>query len=213
METLAPRDLYDDDELGMTRKLPLASGIFFGGWMGLFTLADAWGGEGTAGGAVLHALLVGVFSGALFGWMFPWLIGGMARRAMNRWYAGDPAVVAPPADGYPYRLPCGMLGASNRVVSGVLNLGPRGLRFDPLLRTPPALRESLIVEPLRDVQLDLVQTPVPRWLWMWGRRTLPRIRVRWPGGEALFGIPDAAGVLATLQNRVRALNDASASGG
>jgi hypothetical protein len=205
METLAPRSLYDDDELGMTARLPLISGLFFGAVMGVLALADALGDGEPVGGVIPRALLVAVVAGAFFGWMFPRFIAPLARQANDRWYAGDPSVVAPPADGYVYRLPCARVGPSGRVAGGVLYLGPRGLRFDPLLRTPPRLRESLVVEPLRDVRLDLVETPVPRWLWVLGRRTLSRIRVRWPGGEARFGVPGAGGVLPALQERVDAL--------
>ncbi|HYR06931.1 MAG TPA: hypothetical protein VEQ60_04165 [Longimicrobium sp.] len=204
METLAPRALYDDDELGMTRRLPMLSGLMFGTGMGLATLVDALG-EWPIAGAVVYALVMGVISGALFGWIFPRTMGWMARRGNDQWYAGDPAVVQPPPEGYAYRLPCGWVPAPGRIVPGVLYLGARGLRFDPLLRTPPRLRESLVVEPLRDVRLELVETPVPRWLWVLGRRTLPRIQVRWPGGEARFGVPGAAGVLRTLQDRVGVL--------
>lgn len=212
METLAPRDLYDNDELGITARLPLITGILFGIGMTVLDLADALGDGVPLADAMVPALLIGAVSGAVFGWLFRGM-GGMARRAMDRWYAGDPAIVPPPADAYLYRLPCSVLGASNRVVSGVLYVGPRGLRFDPLLRYPAALREPLAIEPLRDIQLELVQTPLPRWLWVSGRRTLPRIQARWPGGEARFGIPDAPGVLATLQYRVDALKQAAVSGG
>jgi hypothetical protein len=204
METLAPRHLYDDDELGMTSRLPWITGVLFGGMMGLVTLGAELG-ERSIAGALAYALVMGVALGAVFGWIFPRMLGPTVRRAMDRWYAGDPTVVPAPADGYTYRLPCSVLRASNRVVSGVLYLGPRGLRFDPLLRYPPPLRESLVIEPLRDVHLELVETPVPRWLWVLGRRTLSRIQVRWPGGEARFGVPGAAGVLRTLQDRVDAL--------
>ena len=211
METLAPRSVYDNDELGMTARLPLVSGVIFGGGMGLATLAGELGGGGPVTARVLRALVVAVAAGAVYGWVFPRVIGQAARRVLDRWYAGDSAVVPPPADGYLYRLPCSLLRASNRVVGGVLYLGPSGLRFDPLLRYPAPLRESLVIEPLRDVQLDLVQTPVPRWLWVWGRRTLPRIRVRWPGGEARFGVPEAPDILATLHDRVAGLKRAAAS--
>jgi hypothetical protein len=204
MNTLATRALYDDDELGMTRRLPMLSGLMFGTGMGLVTLMDELGDRSIAG-AVAYALVIGVLSGAFFGWLFPRLIGPMARRANDRWYAGDPAVVQPPPDGYTDRLPCARLHPPPRVLPGVLYLGPRGMRFDPLLRTPPPLRERLVMEPLRDVRLELVETPLPRWLWVLGRRTLPRIAVRWPGGEARFGVPDAPGVLRTLQDRIDAL--------
>jgi hypothetical protein len=208
METLTPRDLYDDDELGMTRRLPMLSGLIFGTGMGLATLVDELG-ERPIAGAVAYALVVGVASGALFGWMFPRVVGRMARRVNDRWYAGDPAVVQPAPDGYTCRLPCGWVRTPGGVVGGVLYLGPQGLRFDPLLRTPPRLRENLVVGPLRDFRLELVETPVPRWLWVLGRRTIPRIQVRWPGGEACFGVPGAAGVLRTLRDRVDALQGSS----
>jgi hypothetical protein len=213
METLAPRALYDNDELGMTSRLPLVSGVMFGSGMGLFTLVDGLAEGEPAGRTILYALVVGVASGAFYGWAFPRVLISMARRVMDRWYAGDPAVVPPPADGYLYRLPCSVLRASARLVEGVLYLGPRGLRFDPLLRARARMRESLVIEPLRDVHLELVETPVPRWLWVWGRRTLTRIQVRWPGGEARFGIPGAADVFATLQDRVDMIKQAPASGG
>lgn len=213
METLAPRALYDNDELGMTAKLPWIFGVMAGSLLGLVTLADALADGEPAASVILRTLAVGVGAGALHGGLFSRLIGRAAGPALDRWYVGNPAVVPPPAEGYLYRLPCSMLDASARVVGGVLYLGPRGLRFDPLLRTPAGMRDSLVIEPLRSVQLELVETPVPPWLWVWGRRTLTRIQVRWPGGEARFGIPGAASVFATLQDRIDALKQAPASGG
>jgi hypothetical protein len=213
METLAPRALYDNDELGMTARLPFVVGVMAGGLAGLVALAGAVADGEPAVFVILRTLAVGVGMGAVLGYVFSRSIRRVAGPALDRWYVGNPAVVPPPAEGYLYRLPCSILGPSARVVGGVLYLGPRGLRFDPLLRTPPGMRESLVIEPLRSVQLELVQTPVPPWLWVWGRRTLPRILVRWPGGEARFGIPSTAGVFATLQDRVHALKQDPASGG
>ena len=58
METLAPRSVYDNDELGMTARLPLVSGVIFGGGMGLATLAGELGGGGPVTARVLRALVV-----------------------------------------------------------------------------------------------------------------------------------------------------------
>jgi hypothetical protein len=216
MEPLAPRALYEHDDLGITQRLPWICGIFFGSAMGLFTLVDRLSGRGSVAGAFGYALAVAVFGGAAYGLMFPWLLVRVARRMNDRIHAGDPRLVPPPPPGrYLYRLPCGYLRRPNLAVGGVLYLGPGGLRFDPHLRNAARFREAVVMEPLQEVQLDLVDSPLPRWLWMWtaGRRTVQRIRVRWGGGEALFGIPGAAGVLETLQQRVAALKKNPSSSG
>lgn len=210
METLTPRALYDDDELGITRRLPWVCGILFGSAMGLFTLIEKLREGGSLAGAFFYALGVAVFGGAGYGLMFPWLLMRAGRRLNDRVHAGDPRLVPPPPPGrYLYRLPCAYLRRPNFAVGGVLYLGPGGLRFDPHLRTPARFREAVVMEPLQDVQFDVVDCPLPGWLRMWsgGRRTVQRIRARWGGGEALFGIPDAAGVFETLRHRVAALKE------
>ncbi|HEX2077195.1 MAG TPA: hypothetical protein VHG08_05785 [Longimicrobium sp.] len=209
METLASRAVYDDDELGMTKRLPVVSGVLFGVGMGVFLLYDALA-DGGSPAAIAGALFWAVASGAGYGLLFPWFLGRAARRVNDQLYASDPRLVPPPEpDRYLYRLPCGWVRTPSQVVGGVLYLGPGGLRFDPHLRTPARLRESLVMEPLQEIQLELVHTPLPRWLRVWGRRTLPRIQLRWGGGEALFGVPDATSVFTRLQDRVTALKQHS----
>ena len=76
------------------------------------------------------------------------------------------------------------------------------MRFDPHLRNGPRYREGLVMEPLREVEVALLEAPLPRWV-CW-RRSVPRIRVSWPGGEALFGVPDATAVYGRLADRLAA---------
>lgn len=140
METLTPRALYDDDELGITRRLPWISGILFGSGIGLFTLIERLGGGGSVAGAFGYALVAAVLGGAGYGLLFPWLLTRLARPVNDRIYAGDPRLVPPPPPGYLYRLPCGYLAKPNLSVGGVLYLGPGGLRFDPPADSRPLSR-------------------------------------------------------------------------
>jgi hypothetical protein len=212
METLAPRALYDYDEFGITQRLPLVSGLFFGLVMGAFALSSELSGTSSVVWAVGAAVLEGALAGGLFGLLFPRLLGRVAKRMNDRLYEGDPTLVPPPEPGmFQYRLPCGWMRTPRHAVGGVLYLGRRGLQFQTHLATPAALRQNVVLEPLEAIQLSLVETPVPLAARIWGRKTVLRIDAQAGERSAQFAIPDAPTVLARLQERMQALRAGAVS--
>ena len=204
METLAPRETYDTDELGITERLPLYSGVSYGVGMGIFALVESLLDGRSLGRALGSAALMFSFGGLCFGLTFPLLMRVGARRINDRLYAGDWRMVRPPPSGrYTHRLPCAWLRTPNHAVGGVLYLGPGGLRFDPHLRNRARHRESLVMEPLDGMTVQLVHAPLHWRFRVWGHRTIPRIEIRWGDGQlARFGIPDTATVCDRLKRAV-----------
>ena len=209
-----PRALYDEDEIGVGRRLPLMSGLMFGFIMGLFTLLSELRGEASLIQSVGTAALVSTIGGAVFGLLFPPLLGRMASRMNDRLYAGDPSLVPPPEDGaYSLRLPCGWMRTPNHAVGGVLYLGRRGMRFDAHLATPAAFRQTLLFEPLERLDLELVEATLPIVARLFtGRRSIQRLQLRDGSRTAVFGIPQAATVLARLQEQSQVLRSADRPG-
>src|SRR6202008_3098492 len=132
LETLAPRSAYDKDDVGVTERLPLFTGLFFGIPMGLLSFAEHWSDGKTPGTALAYEAVTAVVTGLIFGFLMPGGLGRLARRVNDRLYAGDPSLVRPPPEGFFYRLPCGWMRTPAMAVHGVLYLGRGGMRFDPL---------------------------------------------------------------------------------
>lgn len=206
METLAPRTLYDKDELGITDRMPLVSGLVFGIGMGGFVFLEHLGASSSWRAAFGNAAAIGIPAGLLFGLLLPRLLGAMAARINDRLYAGDPTLVAPPdAERYQYRLPCGWMRSPAHAVGGVLYLGAGGLRFEPHLRNPARLRTPIAMEPVEQLSVALVEAPLPGWTRVWGRRSVPRIQVRLGQRSEQFSLPQAGEAVARLQERLSAL--------
>lgn len=206
METLAPREAYDHDELGVTRRMPLVTGTMYGIGMGAFAMLGA---RGSLAERLATAVIIGAVSGLLFGFLFTWMATRAAKRLLDRIYAGDPRLTPPPPPGYPYRLPCGWMRTPRVAVGGVLYLGPRGMRFQPHVRNRKSDRETLVMEPLERIEIARIDVPLPGWMRIFGARTAPRVEVRWPGGRAELDVPATAATLPRLRETIDALRATS----
>jgi len=206
MQTLVPRAAYDRDELGVNTRITLFATVFFGlCMMGMILYMDR--GDESALGAFGKATLIGSASGCLFGILLVSLLKVSARRLQDRLYAGDASLVQTPSpDQYSYRLPCGWMYSPRQVVSGILYLGARGLRFDAHLNTPAQLRQSIVLEPVEALTLTQVDTPVPVLARIiLGHRTLPRVEIRSGVHSAQFSVPDTAATAEQLRDRLNEL--------
>lgn len=214
METLAPRADYDAAQGKAGERLPVfpGGGALHAGMEVLHRLEQVRGRVAWPL-RVLASAVAGGLSGIFLNVILPRSVLWWDQRVTDQVYAGDPRILPPPPSaGYTYRLPCGRMTAGGRAVGGVLYLGARGVRFDPHNRNRRRDREALVVEPLAGVQVDMVDAAVPAWVW-W-RRSVPRIRIRWPGGEAHFGVPGAPDLCRRLAAHVAALQrDPQSAGG
>jgi hypothetical protein len=144
------------------------------------------------------------------------------RSRLDRLLASTATVPVPPAPGYTHYLPCALLGNGNLATSqptrgpaltsgawaGVLYVGPAGLQFrtSPVesktvgagsLASPPARFD---INPAREVMATAVVLSHP----LLGRSTLMEPRyamlLRWPTGQALFGVPSIGDTLPRLHS-------------
>ena len=205
MDTLAPRELYDRDELGLRTRLPLLGALVFAAGTFLITFDPVGSrGESTAF-RLATALIPSVVGGIVWALLFTWLYRRFGKIINDQWYFADPRMVSPAPSDYQYRLPCSWVASKIRPRAGILYLGSQGLRFDPSVRLPRKLREPLIIAPLNSVDVEIVEATLPFVARIWGRRSLPRIRVRWNGNYADFGLPGAREVGERLRETLIAL--------
>lgn len=198
MQTLVPRAAYDAVPADAGERLPVfaARGALHTAMEVLHRLEHVRGQVAWPVRVVASAVAGGV-SGVMLNVVLPRSVLWWDQRVIDQVYAGDPRILPPPPSaGYTCRVPCGRMMPGGRAVGGVLYLGARGVRFDPHHRNRRRDRQPLVVEPLAGVEVDLVDAPLPSWVW-W-QRTVPRIRIRWPGGEAHFGVPGAPDVFRRL---------------
>jgi hypothetical protein len=200
MESLAPRSAYDEDELGITRRMPLYAGTFYGVGMALAGLISGMFEGDSLATSLIKAVFAGVVGGAAFGFLLPWMLRRLGKRVNDRIYAGDPGLVPVPEPGYAYRLPCGWMRTPKLAVGGVLYLGRRGLRFDPHLRNRN--RQHVVMEPLEQLELAMVQVPLPAFFRLWGVRTAPRVEVRCGAQVQQFTVPTTSATFARLRESV-----------
>lgn len=204
METLAPRASYDRDELGVTARLPVVSGIIYGAATGGQAFAELRAYSLLF--ALAYGLIVALLMGAFFGFFFSKGVGWMARRVNDRLYAGDPTLVpAPPGGRYAYRLPCGWMRTPRRAIGGVLYIGQDGVRFDPLLNNRRRFREGWVIESLDGVSVERRAVPLPVWMRVWGVRSAPRVDISRGSVRFQLAIPDTAATFARLQSRIEEL--------
>lgn len=110
------------------------------------------------------------------------------------------------AQGYRYGLACGWMTGPHRVVAGVLYLGPQGFRFVPHPRVRKSLRRQLVMEPLRDVELQLLELPVTLRHQFTGETRVQRIELRWAGGTARFTAPRVEAAFGRMRAAVAQLS-------
>lgn len=207
METLAPRELYDRDELGMRKRLPIYGAIVFAAGTFLIAFVPAISRGDPIASVLLVALIPSLVGGVTWALLFTWLIRRFGKSMNDQWYFADPRMVAPESSGYQYRLPCTWFPSNLRPRPGILYLGSHGLRFDPSVRLPRKGRDPLVITPLNNVDVDVVDVALPFMGRIWGHRALPRIRVRWNGNQAVFGLPAAGEIAERLREKVRALQE------
>lgn len=218
METLAPRAAYHADIAQRTRGWRRVLLFYYGIWFGVVSFATLTDWQ-LSGKALLHSALfaagVAIWAGALFGYALTWFTvrqrTRLLQRIADRIYDGDSALVPePPADAT-HRLPCRIMIAGGRGVSGVLYVRPTGLLFqgirfrNSLWRRTTATPRPVIMEPPREI---VVQRGEVRPSWR-GRtvsvRGLSVLVVRWPGHVAAFRVPVLDEVLPQLERCVSAL--------
>lgn len=218
METLAPRAAYDAELVQRTARWRRVLLAYYGLWFGVVSFATLTDWR-LSGKALLRSAMfsagVAIWAGALFGWLLSWFTvrqrTRLLRRLANRIYDGDPAIVPdPPADAT-HRLPCSIMIAGGRGVSGVLYVRPAGLVFqgiryrNSLWRRTTATPQPVLMEPPREI---VVQRGELRPSWR-GRtvaaRGLPVLLVRWHGRVAAFRVPALDDVLPRLERCVSAL--------
>lgn len=202
MRTLVDLETYHREEeeaweRGRRRGVPFFA-LYFGGGMALvfcvvlYALGDLTGRDAAV--VALICLLGGVVASAV---LHDFVFTPQRRKTSelaDRVYAGDPEVLPPPppADEYPFRLPCAAAISSWQSVGGVLYLGLGGFLFVPHLRNAPALRQPVAIGPARTIVLQslYLRTRIGDRL-VAGR--YPRVLlVRWQGGAALFHVPAPA---------------------
>ena len=206
METLAPRELYDSDELGVWKRMPLVGGLLFAAVSMAWDVIAAISQREPLGPALLSGLIFGLFAGAIWALLFTWVFRRLIKTGNDRWYFADPRLVAPPPPGFLYRLPCAWFAADRRR-HGVLYLGREGLTFHPVLRVPHRFRDRLVIAPLDSVDVEVIDAPLPFIARIWGHRTIPRIRIRWNGSHADFGVPGAREIGERLRQKVAVLRE------
>jgi hypothetical protein len=206
VETLAPRELYDSDELGMWKRMPLFGALLFAAFSMVWDVIFAMSRSEPLVPTLLRALIPSLFGGIIWALLFTWVFRRLVKTGNDRWYFGDPRLVAPPPPGFLYRLPCAWF-ASDRRRHGILYLGREGLTFDPVVRLPRRFRDPLVITPLDAVDVEVVDAPLPFIARIWGHRTIPRIRVRWNARHADFGVPGAREIGERLREKVAALRE------
>lgn len=205
METLPSRSGYELHEIGITRRALVVMGAFFGLALGGFEVVVGLL-EGRAAGSIF---LRAVFTGVFLGVYFPWAVMWMTKRMNARVYAGNPRVVLPPPEGYRYRVPCMRMATPRRAVPGIMYLGPRGMRFDPLRRRLRARdRRSLVLEPLESITLERVDVPPSRRMRFLGHTYVPRINIH-GGAECIqLMVPAPDATFQRLQDALQELRQA-----
>ena len=218
METLAPREAYEADLAQRVGRWRRALLIYYGVWFGVveFAALTDWGLRGRAlWRSALYAAGIAIWAGALFGVAMRWLTlrqrSRRLRREIGRIYGGDPALVPDPPPDATHRLPCAIVIAGGRAVSGVLYARPGGLLFQGIRYRGSLWRRALTtprpvtIGPPREI---VVQRGEVRPTWR-GRAAaaggLPVLLVRWPGHVAAFRVPALEDTLARLQGCVSAL--------
>jgi hypothetical protein len=209
VETLAPRELYDRDELGVRTRLPLYGALVFAAGAFLITFDSVGSRSESMAFRVVSALIPSVVGGIAWALLFTWMYRRFGKIINDQWYFADPRMVPTAPSGYAYRLPCSWVASNVRPRAGMLYLGPQGLRFDPSVRLPRKLREPLVITPLNTVDVEIVDATLPAIARIWGRRTLPRIRVRWNANHADFALPGAREVAERLREKLLALQSRS----
>jgi hypothetical protein len=208
METLTPRSGYEPAELGITSRVPVVLGAFFGFCMGVYEVVVGVVEGRAAGSILLTAVFVAVLAGTAYGILFPWLLARLAKRTSARVHDGDRHVVLPSPEGYRYRAACMRMMGPVRGVNGVMYLGPRGMRFDPLRRVRARYRGSLVLEPLEAITLERVEVPLPRRMRLVGRTHGPRIDIR-GGAECIqVTVPATDATYERLRDALHALRQA-----
>lgn len=207
METLAPRELYDRDELGMWRRLPIYGAVIFAAGTFFISLIPASSRGEPIASVLLVALITSIVGGIAWALLFTWLFRRFGKTLNDQWYFADPRMVASEPAGYEYRLPCTWVPSNASARAGVLYLGSEGLRFDPSVRLAREVRGPLIIAPLNRVDVDVVDVTLPFRARIWGHRTIPRIRIRWNGHRAEFGLPGAREIGGRLRDKVIALQE------
>lgn len=212
METLTPRSGYEPAELGITPRMPLVLGTFFGFFMGVLEVVKGVVEGRGAGYILLSAVFVAVLAGTGYGILFPWLLARSAKRTSARVHDGNPRVVLPPPEGYRYRAACMRMTGPMRGVNGVMYLGPQGMRFDPLRRVRARYRGSLLLEPLESITLERVDVPLPRRLRVVGRTHSTCIDIRSGNGCVQVLVPATDATFERLKDALHALRQAGGVG-
>jgi hypothetical protein len=154
---LLPREVYDVDDTGYWKRMPVAMGLCFGVSMSLVFIALVP--RGNAALRVLVGLAGGAIAGVLLSVAFPRLFRRKMRAFTDRLFAGDPELVPvpPAAKGLSHRLICDWMLPSGFAVGGVLYLGRDGLLFVPHLKNLKRDQAILNMGSSDQIQLTLVQ--------------------------------------------------------
>jgi hypothetical protein len=144
-------------------------------------------------------LILGIVTGAAFGWLWTWAMRRSARKYLDRVFEGDTKVIGkvPRARQYSYRVPCSKFVTNNVTVGGILYIGRAGVRFVPHQR----YRGEQTIDLERDNIVVWAVDWKPNW---WGRTFVasgPRI-LEVGSGETRyrFAFPDVDVVLPRIRD-------------
>ena len=206
MENLVDRRIYDIDDTGYWRRLPLAVGLGFGIPMAVvFALAVPGGGLGAR---FAIGLISGGFCGILFAVMFPWLLRRNIAYVTNALFNGNPNFVVEPPGELRYRLPCSWMKSAVFAVGGILYLGRDGLLFVPHSKNLKRDLAPFEMGPLHHLNLSLVAQPPMSLLW---RILIPHapklLEIRANGHSKRFLIPQPDSVIGIIQERIEQVGE------
>jgi hypothetical protein len=200
MQNLVGRDSYAEIEQRFWKRARKVVGVLFGVVMLLASIVQQASVLGF-GLALSFGIVIGVVTGACFGWLWAWAMRRSARKYFDRVYDGDTAVVGEaPQDGdYSHRIPCSRFLTNNVTVGGVLYLGLSGVQFVPHRRYRDEQTIELNAEGLVVWAVDWK----PNW---WGRTFVasgPRVLEVGSGDSRFrFAFPDVDVVVPRIREEL-----------
>jgi hypothetical protein len=203
VKDLVPREVYDSDDTGYWKRLPVAMGLSFGISMSLAVILIVPRGSWTF--RVLLGLLGGVIAGVLFGVVSPRLFRRKMKAFTDKLFAADPQLVPvpPAAKGLSHRLICDWIQPSGFAIGGVLYLGRDGLLFVPHLKNLKRDQAILNMGSSDQIQLTLVQPSINAVQRVLIPNPPQHLEVAGNGRRETFLIPQPERVIQLIRERLQ----------
>jgi hypothetical protein len=191
---LVPFDEYVESDRAHWAGVRLRIGLMFGMGMALFSYF-----MNNAG--IFLAVMLGIFSGTLFGLLWTASMRVSMKRLLRKIYDGDPKIVGldPVSANYPLRMPCSLLQSPMMAVGGVLHFSEADWRFVPHQRNLPRHRDPVSLAPVNQIQLSVVPgqlSPVSRLFFA---KAPPLLELRWNGHSAKLVVPNPESTMHRLR--------------